>query len=255
MAKKSGNPKPGDLVKGDGGYEIYKPPDYTYIPPPPEPEPPATTTVTSSYLPVPAILNNTEPPRTNQSAIVAGKVGDAEPYIFGRCIADPLIIAADDSGKYLYVDMLWSVGEIDYLEYLLVNNQSVGRVDALNKVQHFEGTSTQSASSIMVDLKGDYDALLNKAHSVAPYIVGEGLIEKDMIRGIKLEDPRTSPHTIAYSTNPALALARLFSDCGFTIKWSSIASAANYCDELIGASSPQVKRWEIGGQIKVKKSI
>src|SRR5210317_888132 len=186
MAKKSGNPKPGDLVKGDGGYEIYKPPDYIYTPPPAEPDPPATTTVTSSYLPVPAILNNTEPPRSNQSAIVAGKLGDPEPYVFGRCIADPVIVSADDSGQYLYVDMLWSVGEIDYIEYLMANNKSVGRVDALGKVQHFEGTGSQVASTIMVDLKGDYDALLNKAHSVVPLLVGEGVIERAMIRGVKL---------------------------------------------------------------------
>ncbi|MDB4312013.1 hypothetical protein N9937_01155 [bacterium] len=249
MAK---DPKPRQGVVRDPVQKPVSTNTYDYIPAPITTELPV---VSVSYLPAPNVINNTEPPRTNQLAITAGKQGDPEPYIFGRCIADPVIVAADDSGQWLYVDMLWSVGEIDYLEYLLVNNASVGRADGLGKVQHFEGTTTQTASTIMVGLKGAYDALVNKAHSIVPLLVGEGLIEKAMIRGIKLYDPRTSPGAIAYSTNPALAVARLFSDCGYTLDWDSVGTAADYCDELIGVSSPQVKRWEIGGQIKVRKDI
>ena len=226
-------------------------PPAVYLPPivrDPVPVIPADPPIVNTFLPDPEVLEKlATPPVPKQISISGGKRGDPEPYIFGHCIADPILIAADDSGETLAMDMLWSVGEIDYFEGLLVDRVFEGRADMLGNMEHFEGTAGQAASTIMTALKGSYDTLANKAHSVLRWRSDYATLQiQGWVRGLLLIDPRVSPQLV-YSTNPALALARVLVDCGYTLNWSSVGDAADYCDELIG--SPNVKRWEIGGQI------
>jgi len=210
--------------------------------------------IENSYLPEPRVLAELAKPVPRQIALTAAKRGDPEPYAFGHCIVDGSIIAADDDGDWLVLDILWSVGQIDYFEGLFVDRVFEGRADQLGNMQHFEGTTGQAVSSIMDALKGsNYDTLTSKAHSVLRWRGDyETLNIQGWVRGLKLFDPRLSPQAYVYSKNPALALARVLVDCGYTMNWTSVGAAADYCDELIG--SPNVKRWEIGGQITKRAS-
>jgi hypothetical protein len=182
---------------------------------------------------------------SNQVSLRAAKRGEPESYVFGRCLAEGKIVAADNAGAKLVIDVHWSVGEIEEFEHRIFDGIAEGLGG--NDTEHFAGTSGQAASTIMTNLKGSYDAQANKAHSILTLRSGWNLGVKMLMKGIKLVDPRTSPHTTAYSTNPALALARILVDSGYTMDWASVATCANYCDELVG--SPQFKRWEIGGQV------
>lgn len=188
---------------------------------------------------------------SNQVSLRAAKRGEPESYVFGRCVAEGKIVAADDSGSNLIIDVHWSVGEIEEFEHRIFDGTAEGLGTQLGKNEHFTGTSGQSASTIMTDLKGSYDAQANKAHSILTMNQGWNLGVKMLMKGLKLTDPRNSPQTEIYSTNPALALARILVDSGYTMDWSSASTAADYCDELIG--SPAFKRWEIGGQIYVER--
>jgi len=208
--------------------------------------------VVNTPVPDPNIIN-TSKPRSNQLALIAARPGDPYPYVFGRCIADGVLLTGDDSGESVYLDILWSKGEIDAFESLVVSSVEVGLGGA--ETQNFTGTSGQAASTILSNLKGSYDALPDQAHTVTKLSTSAGMDKRMLMRGIKVIDPRNSPQTAIYSTNPALALAHLFAVCGYTVNWDSVATAANYCDELIGAASPQVKRWEIGGQIFQRRDL
>jgi len=217
---------------------------------------PVPPPIVSVILPNPRILVATSAkPVSNQVPITAAKPGDPEPYVFGRCICDPILLTASDALEDLYIDVLWSVGECAYIEYLILENTNEGRGDALGHIQHFEGATGQATSSLMeAAFGGDYDALDGKCHSVLRRrSASDSLNFKAMIRGLKLYDPRNSPAVPVYSTNPALALARILTDCGYTMDWDSVGDVADYCDDYLG--SPRQKRWEIGIQIKDRQEL
>ena len=231
-------------------------PPGSLIPIVPDPVPPVPI-VTTTILPSPTVLQIVaEPPKPNQIALQAAKAGDPEPYIFGRCICTGKIIAADDSTDRLIFDVLWSVGEIEAIEYLIYSGINEGLGTQLGHNQHFLGTAGQATSTIMQAVKGGtYNALASKAHSVMAwlptYSAGATLDVKAMIQGLKLYDPRTT--TTVYSANPALCLWRILTDCSYTCDPTSFSAAADYCDELIG--SPQEKRWEVGIQIMDRQDL
>jgi len=260
MGKRSGSgfgPAPNIFTgkSGDGnrfhkdprGPDPYLPPIVRDIPVP--------APIVSVILPNPRVLIATSKTAPNQFPLAVAKPGDPEPYIFGRCIADPVILTVDDSTDNLYVDMLWSVGECDYIEYLIVDNTNEGRGDALGHIEHFEGAIGQATSPNMIAIKGDYDELDGKCHSVLRIRPNRDTLNvRAMIRGLKLYDPRNSPATTAFSKNPALMLARILTDCGYTMDWSSVGDVADYCDDILGGS-PQQKRWEVGLQIKDRQDL
>jgi hypothetical protein len=152
------------------------------------------------------------------------------------------------------MDLLWNAYESDYFIGMWVDGVFEGRADMLGKMQHFEGGVGQVVSSIMDPLKANnYDVLAGKTHSVLTWnpayvtlqVRGEG-------RWTLCWDPRLSPQDYAYTTNPALILAFVMVELGYTMNWASVATTADRCDE--GLDSPAVKRWEIGGQLLVRMS-
>lgn len=187
----------------------------------------------------------------NQISLRAAHRGEPESYVFGRTVARGKLIAADDSGDKTVIDLHWSVGECQEFEHRIFNGVAEGLGTALGKNEHFLGTSGQSASTIMTGLKGSYDAQANKAHSVLTLLNSSSLEVRMLMKGLKLFDPRLSPEDTVYTTNPALALSRILVDSGYTMDWTSVVDAADYCDEFL--YSPQVKRWEIGGQIYLEQ--
>jgi hypothetical protein len=204
--------------------------------------------INNVFVPTPSTLARAHNRQvSNQVSLRAAKRGEPESYVFGRCIAQGKIVAADNAGANLVIDVHWSVGEIEEFEHRIFDGIAEGLGTALGENEHFTGTAGQAASTIMSNLKGSYDAQADKAHSVLTMRQGWNLGVKMLMKGIKLVDPRNSPQTPIYSTNPALALARVLVDCSYQMDWASVATCANYCDELVG--SPQFKRWEIGGQV------
>lgn len=75
------------------------------------------------------------------------------------------------------------------------------------------------------------------------------------IKGRKVYDPRTA--TTVWSDNPALCLADFLSNSTFgagkTIDWTSVTTAANFCDEMIG--SPAEKRCLLTFTISGKRPV
>lgn len=256
MASKSISAIPKTIASPISGTALPPPKDYN-VPPPVTtadlaPKPPV---ITNSLLPNPRILTKTATkPASQQISLTVAKPGEPEPYCVGHCMAEAKIVAADDTGERLVLDLLWSRGEIDEFIGFWLEGSFEGLGDALGKIQHFRGTSSQIVSSIMDALKDDsYDALLNRAHSVVSWRNQATLAARMEAYWLKLYDPRLSPADFAYSTNPALFLARMLVDCGYTLDWASVAEAANYCDEPLG--SPAIKRWEIGGQILNREDL
>jgi hypothetical protein len=139
------------------------------------------------------------------------------------------------------VQCVWGEGRIDAVESVTFSDQPP---PSGVQQQHYTGTAGQTVNSWLVSAfaaKGvTYgDALPGIAYSVFRIPVS---LESDwsqiaaVIRGRRLHDPRTG--TTAYSSNPALALADYLSNAaygaGLTVDWSSVAAAANACDEAIG---------------------
>ena len=217
--------------------------------------------IVNTTVPNPRILQTTAR-IARDLTLVCAKPGDAELYVYGYTAVRPLVIGADDSGAYLVLDLLWSVGEINSIESNLyipdVGSVSVA-ASSPTLHEHFTGTAGQSASTIMTALKGSYSAYPNKAHSVISLQDGWNLNIMGFIEGRKVLDPRasspmsTSPITRVYSANPALCLADILVLCGYSPDWDSVAAAADYCDELV--NSPGTKRWEIGGVIRDRNSL
>lgn len=196
---------------------------------------------------------------SNTISLTAAKPGDPEPYVVGRTLARGRVIAAGSYSEGLAVDILWSVGEIQEFEARIYAGLNEGLGTALGENEHYEGTAGQAASPIMSAIKGSYDALANKAHSVltlGPNFQPKTLDIRMLMKGLKLFDPRPSPQVTAYSTTPALVLARLFQDSGYTLNdesWTSVGEVADYNEELVG--SPGIKRWEISGQIWNRRQL
>lgn len=208
--------------------------------------------IENTALPDPVVLKKAAAATEKASreiSITAARPGEAEPWVLGRCQAKGKIIAGDDSGVYLVLDHLWSVGECEELEGMYFDGVFEGLATQLGNNEHWTGEASQTASAILTALKGSYDTLDGKAHSVLSYLPAFSMNVKMGMKGIKFYDPRQSPQGYYYSANPALALAHVLVAAGYTMNWDSVATAANYCDEIIGATSPQTKRWEIGGQI------
>lgn len=206
--------------------------------------------IDNSPLPDPEVLGRTAKVEPRELTMRGAKRGDPEPRIYGKCLADPDLIAADDDGTYLYIDLLWSDGECDYIEGLFVEGVNEGRADFLGHVQHFEGTVGQGVSTIMdAEKGGDYDELDSKCHTVARWRNGWSLQIQGGIRGLKLYDPRVDD--FVYSTNAALALADVLVATGRTMNWDSVVTPANRCDDDLGGGA---LRWQIGGQVKERHS-
>ena len=180
--------------------------------------------------------------------ITAVQAGDPWPYVFGRTTVTPQIITAYSDGTYLYVDYMLSAGECNDIVSLIQGGTDIGK--PVDNFEYFTGTSGQTASTLMTEALGTYDTLADVCHFVAKLTKDDSMDFRVILEGLKLYDPRTSPET-AYSANPALALARILTDCGYTMDYTSVAEVANYCDEDV-AGSP---RWTINLPIYERRSI
>lgn len=146
-------------------------------------------------------------------------------------------------GSYWIIQAVWGEGEIDGIEAVTLDDKAV---PAGVSVTHYLGTAGQTADPWLVAAfaaRGETyaDALLGIAYSVfrVPSSIEQFPQIAAVIRGRKLYDPRST--TTAYSTNPALALADFLASpiygAGRLVDWASVESAADACDELVGAEA------------------
>lgn len=215
--------------------------------------------ISNHVIPAPKVLRAVHNQQvSNGISLTAGKAGDPEFWAFGRCVAEGQVVAADDSSGNLVIDVQWSRGEIEEFEHRIVAGIREGLGTVLGDNEHFVGTSGQAASTILTAILGSYDALPDRAHSVLtlkPQFQPKSLDIRMLGKWLKVVDPRNSPAIAVYSTNPALILARILLDSGYSLDYSSVATCADYCDELVSGSSPAFKRWEIAGQIKNRRQL
>ncbi len=175
---------------------------------------------------------------------------DVVPYVFGYTTVKPTLLSITPITSYregdglILVDYQLSTGECELIETVIQNSIEKGPFTASTTLpfwEHYTGAAGQVASPSIIAEIGDYDTLDNICHVVARIGFTENLDVRFRIFGLKLFDPRNSPQTFVYSNNPALALARVYVDCGYTVDWDSVADAANYCDEDVEGLS----RWTL----------
>jgi hypothetical protein len=191
----------------------------------------------------------------NERGLVAARAGDPIPYVFGHTMVTPRIIAVEfgpdsgGSGSSVYVDYLYSVGECEEFIGLTIG----GEFEATpGNYEYYLGTASQVASPNMIASKGAYDTLDGICHIVVELNTPAHSIDhKCEMKGLKLWDPRTSPQAFAYSNNPALCLARIFVDSGYTVNWDTVAESADYCDEDVNGSP----RWTFDFPVVNRRSL
>lgn len=175
--------------------------------------------------------------------------------IYGNDVLGGLIANVLYHNAKWCIQSVWGEGEIDSIQSVQFSNEPVSSGSILT---HYTGASTQTVNSALVAAFAAQslsysDSLPGIAYSViqfSPSAVSSFPNITATVKGLKVFDPRSSLWT--YSTNPALQLADFLTNPvygrGESVIWSSVAIAADYCDELIGG----VKRRECGVSFSTK---
>jgi hypothetical protein len=241
------------MAKNKSGFRPPPPPDDGPGTPPPAEVVPWITPGPDTDTPDPVTLEITSPVTKTDRAkrdqsVTTTKRGDPVPYVFGTVLVKPPIqfIAKRTTNSGIYVDYIISAGEC---------NNVIGRYEGSDPelipmdksfvagFNIFMGEASQAQSPYMVESLGSYDTLNDICHIVARKNQYGSLTTQFLMEGIKLRDPRLSPIVEVFSSNPILALARVYTDCGYTVDDNSTADSAAYCDEQLG--SPQMSRWTV----------
>jgi hypothetical protein len=208
-----------------------------------------------TYLPSPSVLDETTPLETGREySVDVAQPGDPIPYVFGNVRVKPKIIALTEYSGYLYVDYLISQGPISSIDKVFIGGEE--QTPSPTTWQYFTGAAGQATSSLMKTAIGNsplsYDALSGLAHVVAKLTPSQSFDVTFEVSGMLLADPRLSPVlTEAYSVNPALVLRRIFTDCGYTVNDTDVATCANYCDEQVNAKN----RWTLNLQADTRRPL
>jgi hypothetical protein len=195
--------------------------------------------------------------RNNQTKTRPKEASPAGQYIpipYGRCKVQGLFVylkqIGDIHSSSTRIHGIWVFGEGEMEEYesLLINGKLVSTYSNVT-VEYYKGTATQTVCSL-----NDYDPTFTDAMEGYPYAyirfgMNTGITEMPTVEAVgkwkKVYDPRNS--STGYSSNPALVLADIHTNPNYgnsPIDWNSVASCADYCDELIGVSPDQQKRYE-----------
>lgn len=163
------------------------------------------------------------------------------PVVYGRDRRGALIANIVAAGAYLYVQAVWSLGPIHGIESITMSDAPL---PTGSSVRHYTGTPGQVVDSWLVSAFAGRgisytDALPGVAYSVLRIPIDAGIDPSSIaaiVKGRLLYDPRTG--LTAWSDNPALALADFLSasayGLGRLVAWSSVITAADACDVLVG---------------------
>ena len=192
------------------------------------------------------LYRTADPPQERQLQL--GGDGAVVPLIYGEVRVAPLINVVIANANSLVILGVLCEGAIQEIGNVYENDQLVSASITINK---YLGTQSQTADSLLVaafaaQSKVYTNALLGTAYIVAsvPAGVTQGFPRFVVqAKGRKVYDPRDGTQSLdsatwKYSNNPALCLADFLRDPNYgrgkTLDWLSVASAANYCDELVG---------------------
>lgn len=185
-------------------------------------------------------INGVAKPPADTQAQVAAENAPLR-IIYGRCRVGAQVADALTYQNDLVMVLVWGEGEIQEIESITVGDETPPAGITLT---HYHGTAGQTANALLVSAYASHgityaDALPGIAYTVAriPSGATSGFPAFNaIIKGRKLYDPRTS--LTVYSDNPALALADFITSSlygmGRTVSADSLATAANFCDELCG---------------------
>lgn len=223
-------------------------------------------------IPAAAALNSVAAPRGLSAAGARALV----PLIYGQDRADGLILnvlLADTDSTTLLVQVLWchacnAVGTLRLNDKALSSGSSA---------TNYTGSQVSADSALVTAFAAQgityTDTLAGYAYSVISMPVREfdgQLSFSALIEGRKLYDPRldstnggagshrlATPSTWAYSTNPSLALADWLYSSTYGANdpplWSSVITAANANDALVGSPSETHRR--IGVTLKASAQV
>lgn len=182
----------------------------------------------------------------NASVLCGGSV---IPVIYGWTSIGARIASVIAHGSDLLLLCVISRGEIDAIESATMDGEPLPSGVTMHT---YAGTAGQVADPWLVAAfaaqgKTYADALPGIAYAVVrvPQSASAGFPQIVFtVRGRKLYDPRTG--LVAYSDNPALALADFLSNavygCGLSVETAGIVACADHCDQMIGGE----KRRTIG---------
>lgn len=197
------------------------------------------------------VLNNTAVPIDKRQLTFAADRSPI-PLIYGvdRIGASVLnVLPLDANGvPYVVVQCLWAHKWTE-LQTIELNDAPL---DPAWTVIHYDGSQTSANTSLQIIFNtlglGAADVLNGYAYSLIYMPVNSFTGELNysaVAKGCKVYDPRDGSQTFGvYSTykwsdNPALCLAdHLVSTvygCGKTVDWSTVTTAANFCDELVSS--------------------
>jgi hypothetical protein len=214
-----------------------------------------TITTTPSTLPrLPdAVINEAKSDPAKQQETIAGR-NTLIPVVYGRARLGARIFFVGKIGTDLVLGGLWALGEVQTVESVTINGEAP---PAGVTVTSYVGATSQTPDATLVAAATEAgaayaDALVTTyegvtigvAYSVirvqAGAITGFPRIEA-VIQGRKVYDPRTT--TTGYSRNPALCLAdwltsRVYGQ-GRAVDWTTVTTAANFCDALLADETPR----------------
>lgn len=202
-----------------------------------------------------AQINKAATPPQQRTATVAAS-GALLPITYGRDNVPGLIFAKGLIGTDLVLGAIWSIGEIDAIEKVYINDVDASTISGVT-ITNYLGTSTQTADATLSSAIAGYNDTLTFAgklrtrgiaYTVARITTAAAITGfprfRATIRGLKILDPRSGTPTVrAYYDNTALCLADLIADpdFGLGVAALNVAAAANWNDTLLGGSLPRCR--------------
>lgn len=215
---------------------IRRLPDYYQSPQTPEEVPPYVPPMTSLSRPTASAINDSQ----HEIALTLAGFDQVIPVIYGEYRVNGLWLVRPyvhgGTGNLRFA-ILWSWGEIEGVQNVYLNGQSVSS----GHMTHYVGTSSQTADTkLAADIAGFNDAYVDLAYTVfdIPAATYSGFPQtiqiEAVVRGIKVLDDRTS--TTAWSENPALCFADWVrsENYGPGLTIDGVEDCADRCDSLVG---------------------
>ncbi|MEG1971119.1 MAG: hypothetical protein RR101_13495, partial [Burkholderiaceae bacterium] len=188
-------------------------------------------------IPAASTLNKTGS-AADRRQLTAAAAHAAIPLVYGEDWVGALVLNLLPAGNTVVIQCLWCLA-CDSIQEVLFNGAPL---PAAATVTHYTGSQTEPDATVVAAMAAQgisyADALNGLAYSVLilpQAAFAEQLQITARVRGRAVYDPRSGG--TAWSDNPALALADFEANpaygCGQTVDWTSVATAANACDEAL----------------------
>ncbi|MDR0769929.1 MAG: hypothetical protein LBE75_01825 [Burkholderiales bacterium] len=197
-------------------------------------------------------------------------LGKTVPLVYGEDIVAAKYYDAIAYQNTMYLIVLWALGPCIGVQAVEDSN---GKALTGVTMRHYDGSQTAVDARLKTAYEAVYGGSFTYTFPRRCYSVFEIASTADVdpgtwtavVRGMRLYDPRdpsqsiADPSTWKWSINAALALANFLSNktygWGKTLDWESVQEAADYCDEMVGTSPNQFKRWTVNWAIIDRQAV